>query len=174
MLHRLLRGVSLSSNLTSLTINYASKSAGNRIIWYLPAKPFERSLANVSPGGSDPLPCTFTRPTKMEYSRAATAVVQSNVSLSLPSQLAPSPRFRLAWSDTPVMSGRCKHIWGERKHKVQCTCLHGEFDDPVHPDAECIECGHLHSEHEVASHATVDNTIQSTFSIAYTVIFKRI
>ena len=111
---------------------------------------------------------------KMEYSRAAAAVVQSNVSLSLPSQLAPSPKFRLAWSDTPVMSGHCKVVaeWG--KHKISCPCLHGEFDDPVHPDVECIECGHLHSEHEVASHATVDNTIQSTFSIAYTVIFKRI
>ena len=109
----------------------------------------------------------------MEYSRAATAVVQSNVSLSLLSQLAPSPRFRLAWWDTPVMSGRCKAFLGRRR-KIPCPCLHGEFDDPVHPDAECVECGHLHSEHEVASHATVDNTIQSTFSIAYTVIFKRI
>src|SRR5438045_9324182 len=114
----------------------------------------------------------------MEYSLAATAVVQSNVSLSLPSQLAPSTSFRRACSDIPTMPPQCKArvriMVGKIETEIACPCLHGVFDDPVQPDAKCIECGHLHSEHEVASHATVDNTIQSTFSIAYTVIFKRI
>jgi hypothetical protein len=113
----------------------------------------------------------------MEYSRAATAVVQSNVSLSLPSQLAPSPKFRLAWSDTPVMSSHCKAFLEAGTLKVPCPCPHGEFDVLLCPDAECKICGHPHSQHEVASnasHATVDNTIQSTFSIAYIVCFQSI
>ena len=110
----------------------------------------------------------------MEYSRAATAVVQSNVSLSLPSQLVPSPRFRLAWSDTPIMSGRCKEVFIVGALQVPCPCPHGEYDVPLLSDSKCKICSHPHSQHEVASHATVDNTIQSTFSIAYAVIFKRI
>lgn len=96
--------------------------------------------------------------------RTATAVVQSNV----------SPKFRLAWSDTPVMSGHCKGFAVARTYKLPCPCTQGEYDVPLRPDAECILCGHPHSQHEVASHDTVDNTIQSTFSIAYIVVFKRI
>src|SRR5205814_7016914 len=109
---------------------------------------------------------TFARPTKMEYSRAATAV-QSNVSLSPPSQLAPSPKFRLAWWDTPIMSGRCKFLFMAGTLQVQCTCPHGEYDFPLLSDSTRKICSHPHSQHEVVSHATVDNTIQSTFSITY-------
>src|SRR5438045_6426825 len=98
----------------------------------------------------------------MEYSRAATAV-QSNVSLSPPSQLAPSPKFRLAWWDTPIMSSRCKEVLIAGTLQIRCTCPHGEYDVPLLSDSKCKICSHPHSQHEVASHATVDNINTTTF-----------